>query len=82
LPLGLTCSTSAVHQAGGVPHLLRAALLGLETVYLIPEWAKDRLVYSPPGSIVALDLFDAPILEYSSSVVQADKECIEAGRIY
>ncbi len=73
---------SAAHQTGRVPQPLRAALLGLETVYLIPEWAKDRLVYSPPGSMVALDLFDSPVLTYSPSVIQTDKECIEAGRIY
>lgn len=56
--------------------------LGQATVYLIPEWANDRIIYMPAGSLVALEVLDSPVLEYSPSIYHADKSCIEAGRIY
>lgn len=74
---------SVLHQAaGGVPQPIKAEFLGEQIVCVVPVWAKDRLVYCPAGSMVALDLFDSPVLEYSPSVVEVDKGCVKAGRIY
>lgn len=74
---------SALHQeAGSAPQPMSAALLGQETVCLIPAWAKDSIVYCPPDSMISLEQFDSPVLEYSPSVVEADKECVKVGRIY
>ena len=67
---------------GGVPQAITGDLLREETVCLVPVWAKDRLSYCPQGSMVSVDLLDSPVLEYSPSVVEEDKECIRIGRIY
>jgi len=68
--------------AGGVPQPIAARILGQETVCLVPEWGKDRLVYSPPDSMVSLDLFDSPALEYIPCAIEVDKGCVKVGRIY
>jgi hypothetical protein len=68
--------------AGGAPLPISAALLGQEKVCLIPAWAKDRLVYFPPGSMATLDSFDSPVLEYIPSIVPTDREWVKVGRIY
>ena len=81
--MAVVFDVSAHHlAAGGVLQPIAAELLGIQIACLVPAWATDRLTYCPPSSMVTLDLFDSPVLEYSPSVVEADKGCIKVGRIY
>src|SRR5437870_10333233 len=74
---------SSLHQASGsISQRITAELLGKDTICLVPKWAKDKLKYTPPGSMVALDLFDSPVLEYSPCRVEPEKGCVKTGRIY
>lgn len=76
-------SDSARHSSvGGVPQPMTPELLGQETVCLVPSWANNKLVYHPAGSLVSLDLFDSPAIEYTPSIVEAADECVTVGRIY
>jgi hypothetical protein len=63
--------------------LLTASMdrLGRETVFLVPDWALERLVFSPAGSRVTVNSYASPVLEYSPPVDE-DGQCLKVGRVY
>jgi len=52
------------------------------TVCLVTTWAADRLVTTPPGSLVSLDIFSSPVVEYTPPTIDDTNMCVQVGRIY
>lgn len=55
--------------------------IGHERIFLIPSWAADKVVFYRADSLVTVNSYASPVIEYTPPLDESG-QCLKVGRVY